>query len=395
MLQEKQSRTSSTLRAEIDNAVEWLTEAALPLWSTAGYDQQSGGFFERLQLDGTACVDDNRRARVQPRQVYCLLARDGENSPSDQRNVAEAGFDWFEKTYRRTDGLFASLASPNGEVMDDSFDLYNQAFALFGFAQMATSFPHRHEEMEAKALELLGMLKNIYAHPSGGFEEDVPTKLPLCSNPHMHLLEASLIWQQTAKKPAQWRSLADEIANMALTRFIDAETGALREFFDHDWRPYPGDKGKIVEPGHQFEWAWLLLRWSLQNNHETARLAAKRLFEIGAVHGVCRSRHVAVMTLHDDFSVVDPIARLWPQTEWLKAAILLSSVSDGLEHAYYQDQSVRAFTALNKFFAGPTSGLWYDKMNADGTFVQEPSPASSFYHITCAILEAEAVLTRL
>jgi mannose/cellobiose epimerase-like protein (N-acyl-D-glucosamine 2-epimerase family) len=30
-------------------------------------------------------------------------------------------------------------------------------------------------------------------------------------------------------------------------------------------------------------------------------------------------------------------------------------------------------------------GLWHDKMRADGTLVDEPSPASSLYHIVCAI----------
>ena len=32
--------------------------------------------------------------------------------------------------------------------------------------------------------------------------------------------------------------------------------------FDADWRPLAGLTGRLVEPGHQFEWAWLLERWS-------------------------------------------------------------------------------------------------------------------------------------
>ena len=37
-----------------------------------------------------------------------------------------------------------------------------------------------------------------------------------------------------------------------------------------------------------------------------------------------------------------------------------------------------------------------DKLRADGTFVDEAAPASSFYHIVCAILELDrAVSARL
>jgi mannose-6-phosphate isomerase len=41
------------------------------------------------------------------------------------------------------------------------------------------------------------------------------------------------------------------------------------------------------------------------------------------------------------------------------------------------------------------SGLWRDKQKADGSFVDEPAPASSFYHILCAIYELDDCLKRL
>jgi mannose-6-phosphate isomerase len=41
---------------------------------------------------------------------------------------------------------------------------------------------------------------------------------------------------------------------------------------------------------------------------------------------------------------------------------------------------------LLKYFDVPTPGLWRDRLNADGSWVEEPSPASSFYHIVCALL---------
>ncbi|WP_198160597.1 AGE family epimerase/isomerase, partial [Agrobacterium sp. TS43] len=47
---------------------------------------------------------------------------------------------------------------------------------------------------------------------------------------------------------------------------------------------------------------------------------------------------------------------------------------------------------LQPFLDTPVKGLWFDKWPADRPMLDEPAPASTFYHIVCAIYEAEAVL---
>lgn len=385
----------SDLEICLDDLAAWLNDKALPIWSTIGYDAVSGGFFERINQTGSPSAGDNRRARVQPRQVYCYTAAGCDGWEGDWQRVAAGGFAWFDKVYARPDGLYGALAGPGGMLIDDSFDLYNQAFALFAFAGIAQALPARLSEMEAKARALLDRLKARYAHPELGFEEDNPPKLPLCSNPHMHLLEAALSWRGLAADPAPWNKLADDIVDLAMTRFIDGESGGLREFFNADWRPFPGDKGRIMEPGHQFEWAWLLVRWGAPLNDTRALAKAKRMYDIGVSHGICKDRQVAIMGLYDDFSICDPMARLWPQTEWLKASGILARYSSGAERDGYLRDAFRAANALQKFFKTAVPGLWYDKIKPDGQFVDEPAPASSFYHIVCAIRETKTLLTAL
>ena len=175
--------------------------------------------------------------------------------------------------------------------------------------------------------------------------------------------------------------MADEIANLAMDQFIDPQSGGLREFFDHDWRPFPGDRGRIMEPGHQFEWAWLLVRWGQLRGNVAAFGKAKRMFEIGETYGISNDRRVAIMSLYDDFTVHDSIARLWPQTEWLKAAVRLALISEGAERAGYVQSATRACSALKIFFNEKAPGLWYDKLPEDGNMIDEPAPASTFYHM--------------
>ncbi len=250
--------------------------------------------------------------------------------------------------------------------------------------------------MVGRSDKLRRQLEARCKHPLAGFEEDDPPRLPLGSNPHMHLFEACLASEEVEGfDRVAWANLADEIAHLAMDRFIDAESGALREFFDHDWAPFPGEKGRIVEPGHLFEWAWLLLRWAERRGNAQAIVKARRLFEIGEKDGTCPDRDVVVMTLFDDFSVADPTARLWPQTEWLKAAIRFAALTEGAERERYLASAGRAAAALQRFLNVPVRGLWRDKQKADGSFVEEPAPASTFYHILCAIYELEDCLKRM
>lgn len=366
--------------------VGWLHNDALPLWWQAGADQINGGFVETIALDGTATVAA-RRGRVQPRQVYCyaLAGRLGWDGPWQEAMLH--GLRYFTEKYWVEPGYFGSLVSPSGAMLDASFDLYNQAFALFGFSQAAQAMPEMHADLETRSRDLLATLRLGFGHPETGFHNDDARSLPLKSNPHMHLFEAALAWEEIAEDPAPWTALADEIAQLAMSRFIDARSGALREFFAGDWSSYAGIEGRIVEPGHQFEWAWLLTRWGQSRGSADALVKAERLFEIGLRYGICSDRKVAVMALLDDFSTHDTTARLWPQTEWLKSALRLAEVSHGIKRAYYLSAAQTACSAMQRFFEVPVPGLWRDKMHADGSFVVEPAPASSFYHIACAIDE--------
>lgn len=378
------------LRDDSARLSSWLHDAALPLWLSRGFDQQLG-FSESLTLAGEPTVAD-RRSRIYPRQIYCFAEAGVRGWTGDWATPVLSGLGHFDRVYRSGSGFYGALATVDGQLIDDSFDLYNQAFAILGFCYTAKALPHMAEAMADRAQALLDALKAHYAHPVAGFKATI--SLPLCSNPHMHLFESALACEdQIGFDRETWSGLADDLAELCMSRFVDAETGALREFFDGDWRPAEGIKGRIIEPGHQFEWAWLLARWAQRRKRTDALSMAKRLFQIGVDHGICTDRRVAVMALLDDFSVHDPMARLWPQTEWLKAAVRLAVLSEGPERERYLESARQAVKALNLFLDAPLAGLWRDKLRPDGSFVEEPAPTSSFYHILCAVYELQDSLS--
>ena len=386
--------TTSQLSNEVKRLRRWLDEDALPMWWEIGASKPDGGFYERIGQNAKPMLGDNRRSRVQPRQAYCYAAAGLNDWTGEWQKAVDHGLSWFDKVYRLENGLYGNLADTSGKLIDPTFDFYNQAFALFAAAQTAMVFPQRLDDMRERANSILKTLQDDYAHPVVGFEEANPPSEPLCSNPHMHFFEAMLAWEKVDPE-GSWYQLADDIAHLAMDKFIDPISGGLREFFDRDWNPMPGDKGRIMEPGHQFEWAWLLVRWGHLRNDTTAIIKAKRLFEIGQKYGICPRRKVAIMSLYDDFTVHDALARLWPQTEWLKAAVRLASVTHGEERHHYLESAMRAIGALQPFLDTPIAGLWFDKWPEDAPMLDEPAPASTFYHIVCAIYETQDVLKSL
>lgn len=357
----------ATRAAEFDR---WMRLSALPLWATVGVDPD-GGFREAIGGDGEPRAEF-RRARVQARQawVYSIAGMAGWSGP--WRRLAGEALERFEATNRRSDGLYRTRVSASGAPIDDTASLYDQAFTLLAFAAAAEA-GLEPAAMTARAHALREALSAL-ALPGGGWREDAGH--PYQANAHMHLLEAVLAWE--AREPAGvWSAMADEIVRLARDRFIDREGGFLREFFERDWTPAAGQAGRLVEPGHQFEWAWLLSRWGRNRNEDWSRGAALRLYEAG-LRGIDAGRGVAVDELDDQLEIRSGRARLWPQTEWLKAALVL-------EDALGSGEPDAALKGL-QLYLEPT-GLWRDKLEPDGRFVDEPAPASSLYHIAAAWLQ--------
>jgi len=347
----------------------WLLEAALPLWWTVGADHDGGGFLEALDAEGRpALLSAPRRARVQARQtfVYATAAALGWDGP--WRQAARHGLDFLTSRYLRGPGAVAKSVSPDGTPGDDSLMLYEQAFAILAFSAVAQVEPDAGEvrDLAQRFREALSARLRLGGYLEGGAH-------PHQANAQMHLLEAALAWEDVGQ--AEWRGVSDAIVRLALTRFIDPDRGVLREFFDPRWRPAPGESGRLVEPGHQFEWAWLLDLWARRRGEPEAGAAALRLYTAGLA-GIDRARGVAVDTLWDDLSLRNGAARLWPQSEWLRAALVFGD----------PDEATRAAQGLWFYLQTPARGVWRDKLRPDGRFVDEPSPATSLYHIFGACL---------
>jgi mannose-6-phosphate isomerase len=367
------SAGSDALSAEAEKLRDWLFEAAFPLWWRVGADRSAGGYYEQIAFDGRPIILP-KRSRVAARQVFCYhqAGRLGWHGPWWE--AGRHALSCLRERFVRSDGTVVAAVAQDGVIVDAKFDLYNQAFALLAYACA-------HQTIEPgggwriRAYALMETLNQEFAHPRGGFREDHDGKLTLRANPHMHLLEAALVWASLDHDPV-WRRMADGIATLCLEHFIDRETGALREYFGTDWAPLSMVQGQIVEPGHHYEWAFLLDQWAKLTGRDRPTAVAT-LIKFADLKGIDRHRRVAVNAISLDGRVHNPVARLWPQTERIRAYIIdCKDEGDARLHD--------AIATLWRYLGAPISGLWYENLDADGRFMIEAAPATSLYHIVGA-----------
>lgn len=374
----------SEFTADAEKLRQWLFEAALPLWWKVGADHVLGGYHERLDFSGKPVILP-RRSRVAARQAFCYseAGRLGWDGP--WRAAGQHALNFLRERFVQRDGTVITSVDEQGRVLDPGFDLYNQAFALLAYACGHSAIdPNGGWCLRADAL--IGTLKREFAHPEGGFREDRAGRLPLRANPHMHLLESALVWCRIDGNTV-WRDVADEIVALCLNRFIGTDAGALREFFENDWTPMSGADYEVIEPGHHYEWAHLLARWAKLTGREPPS-AIGALISFADAHGIDRERRVAVNGLGIDGRIRDPVARLWPQTERIKAYLV--------DRRNHDNKRLReAIDSLYRYLDAPLAGSWYENLAVDGRFVCESVPTTSLYHIIGAIAEVSTSFSRL
>ena len=364
---------------------QWLFDHALPLWWNTGGDLDKGGFYEKINLDGKP-YDIDRRTRVAARQVYSYALADKMGYEGDTAPAIDQGLAWLSGPAKNPEtGLLYAVLAPDGSVVKGAFDFYDHAFAMLAYA--SAYGVRKDKALEDAACFIRDSIVKTYSHPVRGFEESVPRTLPLKANPHMHMFEACLAWLEVGGDD-EWRRIAAMIAELCVDKFLHPVTGSLREFFDGDWNALEGEMGRIVEPGHQFEWAWLFMRWAKRTGEDKYLTAAKRLIDIAETAGTDPKRDVTFNELWDDFTPKDLNARLWPQTERVKAYVKLAdAATTPAEREQAIAKAIEGAAGLQLYLSTDIVGLYRDRMKADGTFEIEPAPASSLYHIICAIDE--------
>lgn len=366
----------------LDRLKSRMITEALPLWAAAGWDRSNGGFVERLAADGTPDRIAPRRVRVQARQIYCFAKAAHLGWYPEGAAIAREGLGWLLANAKSPDGRagFVHVLGPDGSVLNAVRDTYDHAFILLALATVYQL--GRDPDVRAEIDSLMQFIDTGLRSPDGGYAEGVPTAMPRRQNPQMHLFEA-FIAAFDATHDQSFQARAGDLFGLFMSNLYDAQTGFLGEYFEQDWSRI---EPVVVEPGHQAEWVWLLKQFERITGCPTARHRGRLLDSALRFRDADGYLIDEGNTGHD---IVKATRRLWPQTEIAKA--WLAQAESGVAGA--EDEARAALMRLDAgYLQHPVKGGWYDQFDNDGHSLVETIPASSFYHILCAVAEAERVL---
>ena len=360
-----------------------MIDRCLPLWSGEGWDAASGGFIDRLDQDGRADRMAPRRVFVQARQIYCFAKAAQLDWYPQGREVALKGLEYLLAKAKSPDGRpgYVHTLTPEGAPRDARRDTYDHAFILLALATVYAL--DRDAQVRAEIDTLLSFIDTGLRSPHGGLHEGLPPSLPRRQNPQMHMFE-SMIAMFDATHENVFQNRAGDFFALFLANLYDKQTQVLGEYFEEDWSKI---EPVSVEPGHLAEWVWLLKGFERITGCPTGRPRGELL------QSALRYREAATGLLIDEGDAAGNIRRstrrLWPQTEIAKAWI--AQAEDG--EAGAAEEARAALARLERhYLSHPVPGGWYDQFDSDGKSLVATIPASSFYHVLCAITEAEQVL---
>ncbi|MDB5407721.1 MAG: hypothetical protein JWL84_2633 [Rhodospirillales bacterium] len=361
----------------------------LPLCRDRFADPVHGGFHERLDAELRPLPLGTKRLVVQCRQLYVLshAALLGDRSGTA---AAEVGYAFLRRCYHdeRHGGWYFQVAA-DGQPADRRKDFYGHAFVLLalGYLHRAFAAPGALD----LAAQTMAVLDERLTAPNGGFweaasEDWQPNRERRRQNPHMHLLEALLVlFEATADRA--WLDRAAAIVELFATRLYDPGSRTLREHFAADWTPHPQD-GDIVEPGHHFEWTWLLHRYAALAGRPEVLAAADALYGTAIAHGFDPTHGGIHDQIDPSGRILLPTRRIWPVTEAIKAAVVV--VEGG--RAAEAERGISLIRHLFDSFIPPAGDRWFETLSRDGTPTLTELPGTTPYHLFLAAAEATRVL---
>ncbi|WAJ71717.1 AGE family epimerase/isomerase [Catenovulum adriaticum] len=381
---------NNLVKIELSRYINWVKNKAIPFSLAQGFNSETGAFYEHILANGMANKKANMRVRVQARQQFVVCYATDRGWLNDAQIYSDKLNQFLLESGKspKNEALFAHLVSPEKMLLDDKIDLYDSAFHLLGFAWRYKVF--NDNTALDNAQRLVSQLDILFKGHAGGWNEGDYATHWRRQNPHMHLFEAFLALYE-ATNQAKWLARAAEIYSLFEQVFFDHKDTVLLEFFERDWRPFNGQGGKVVEPGHMLEWVWLLKKYQSFTGSPVDNYCLS-LFQNAIELGLNASTGLFHDQITPNGKAISHTHRCWSLTEYLKASIALANDSQIDTDSHI----IKSIEAIFKYYVtNETNGLYVDCIGKSGDVIDDKVQTSTLYHLVLAAGEAEKYLTTL
>jgi mannose/cellobiose epimerase-like protein (N-acyl-D-glucosamine 2-epimerase family) len=366
----------------------------------------AGGFFHYFRDDGTIYDTSHRHLVSSTRFVFNYAMAAIEFGHEDYLKAARHGLRYLREVHRNADTGGYAWTIREGKPEDRMNHAYGVAFVLLAYSTAVKAGIH-----EAKAWmdETWELLEHRYWDAQASlYRDEADAEWHFTNyrgqNANMHMCEAMLAAYQASDEP-RYLERALTLAQTMTQRQAKLADGLVWEHYKIDWSvdwDYNRDNPKHLfrpwgfQPGHQTEWAKLLLILEsllLERNREEKWLvpAAQHLFDTALAHawdpvdgGICYG-------FAPDGSVCDGDKYFWVQAESLAAAALLHARTGDAKY----DQWYEKLWAYSwEHFIDHQYGAWYRILTQDNKkYDDEKSPAGKVdYHTMGACYEVMALI---
>ena len=356
------------LTALFGEVQQHFLDVIVPLWQGPGWNADMALPYEALDATHQPLPVQRYRAMACARQLYLFASLIGVVDNAADR--AAALFRSLQQHFHDAEhgGWFYSIDA-QGQPLDQRKDLYTHAFILFACAHYwAKSADPLVESTLNAALEIIG---RRFATGDGLYEaclerDWITLQTGPLQNPLMHLAEAFLA-TLAVRKDAPTQTALLELCTAMHKHFVDPQYGVLME------KPL-GAVDNWYEPGHQFEWYFLLQSSPLLRDSKLHRALAKA-FAFTEQYGVLETCGAvrAMLDLESNGRPRDSTQRIWAQAEYLRALTL---------RADSEAVVLRQLRALQQRFLH--AGGWHECRDENGEVSRKDMPSTTPYHLaTC------------
>lgn len=351
------------LPALLTDVQQHFAQRIVPLWQDAGWNAQMALPFEALSPEHQPLPVQRYRAMACARQLYLFASR---IEQPGAREHAAALFRSLQRHFHDAEhgGWFYSIDA-QGAPLDRRKDLYTHAFIIFACAHYWSKV--REPLVESTLNAALSVVSEHFSRDDGLYEASLAEDWssldsgPL-QNPLMHLAEAFLATLSVRKDTAVQQAL-EALAEAMQAHFIDPEHGVMLE------KPRTA-VDNWFEPGHQFEWYYLLASSPLLRG-SALHQSIERAFGYAEQHGVMAGAVLAMLNTKGE--VRDATQRIWAQAEYLRALALRPGA---------EAKVLAQLKALQARFLH--AGGWYECRDASGKVSRNDMPSTTPYHLaTC------------
>jgi len=362
-----------------------FTDKTLPFLSEHGWDKKYGGLFETLDSQGKNGPENFRRVMLHGRQLFVFSRWSALTGDKTFERMANKIFAYLTTNFWDVDheGWY-SRVTVDGKPLDLTKDLYAHAFVLFGLVHYAEYIGKRDAEPWIR--KTIRVLQEHFLRSDGSYKEKMnrcfldKTVNQRSQNPHMHLLEAALALSK-CYEGNQYISLVKSLLTLFCETFLDKKKLIIREYLNRNFNPNK-EIGHIIEPGHHYEWAWLL-NWTAEtlDQPEFKGLGARILSQSLEFGWDTEFEGVFDQINAKDVTILKSSKRLWPILELIKALCVYPSE---LNLIYLRNCLE---TVLEHYLK--ETGTWVEHYTQNWKVLSDKMPVSSAYHLGMACLELE------